>query len=248
MTYFTNEVIGVIGGCGVAAAIEFLHLIEKKLVTEYGCIDDYQQPEVLLYQATQAPNRIAYATGTSSVSFAPYFIKAAKILKQSGATLGCIPCNTAHCAITEIEHKSGLSFIHLIDETVKHIVRTYPSLDKVGILCSEGTVHSKIYDHSIKTMCPDLEPIYPSQKLQNLVNAGIYAVKAGLIYTDKQKSEQYFVDSMDELITNGANLIILGCTEIPLAIIKTKYKDVALINTLDILADACIQKCQSRKS
>lgn len=237
----------MIGGCGVAAAIELLHLIEKKLVTEHGCVDDPQQPEVLLYQATQAPNRIAYAARTSSVSFAPYFIKAAKMLKRSGATIGCIPCNTAHCVIDEIEKKSGLSFINLIDQTIKHIVQAHPEVHKVGVLCSDGTIHSKIYEHSVEKNFANLEIIYPSNEPQKSVSSGIYAVKAGLPYHDPQKAERYFIEGMDELIAKGAELIVLGCTEIPLGVTKETYKDVPLANTLSILADACIEKCRCIK-
>lgn len=245
MANFTREVLGVIGGCGVAAAIELLHLIEKKLVTEHGCIDDPQQPEVLLYQATQAPNRIAYASGTSSVSFAPYFIKAAKTLKQSGATIGCIPCNTAHCVIDEIEKKSGLPFINLIDETIAYIIRMYPKVCNIGILCSEGTVHSKIYEHSAEKFSTSLNIIYPSNKLQQSVNAGIYAVKAGLPYHDQNKSEHYFIGAIENILSSGAELIILGCTEIPLAVVKNNYLGFPVINTLSVLADACIEHCRN---
>ncbi|MDE6432570.1 MAG: amino acid racemase [Opitutales bacterium] len=241
---FTHEVIGVIGGCGVAAAIELLHLIEKKLVLEYGCTDDSQEPEMLLYQATQAPNRIAYASGISSVSFAPYFINAAKMLKNSGATFGCIPCNTAHCVIDQIEKESSLPFINLIDQTIEYITKVYPVARKIGILCSDGTVHAKIYEQSVGKKSANLTIIYPTSELQKSVSAGICAVKSGLQYQNLREAERYFIDSMDELISVGVDLIILGCTEIPLAVTADTYKNVPLINTLSVLADACIERCR----
>lgn len=245
MINFTREVIGVIGGCGVAAAIEFLHVIEKKFVTKYECNDDYQQPEVFLYQATQAPNRIAYAAGASSISFAPYFIKAAKILKNAGATFGCIPCNTAHCVIDEIENESGLPFLNLIDTTINYIKKEYSTVQNIGILCSTGTINAKIYDHSAEKLSANLNFIYPSSMLQKSVSKGICAVKAGLQYKDSQKTEQFFTGTMDELIFQGAELIILGCTEIPLAIRVNDYKNIPIANTISILAEACIEKCRS---
>ncbi|MDR0715283.1 MAG: amino acid racemase, partial [Puniceicoccales bacterium] len=178
MSNFNKETLGVIGGCGVAAAVELLHRIERKLVTDHGCTDDPEQPEVMLYQATQAPSRIAYAAGQSNLSFAPYFIKAAKFIKQAGATLGCIPCNTAHCVIDEIERESGLPFINLIDETLKYIADIHGGVKNVGILCSAGTVKSRLYDLSAKKLGMKLNFIYPSYELQEEVGKGIYAVKA----------------------------------------------------------------------
>ncbi len=244
MGNFTGEVIGVIGGCGVAAAIELLHLIEKKLVTKYNCINDPEQPEVILHQATQAPSRINYAAGTSSVSFAPYFIKVAKMLKYAGATLGCIPCNTAHCVIDTIEKESGLPFINLIDTTLTYVTTQYPDVCNVGILCSVGTVHSKIYDNSKNKFFKNLNIIYPSANLQESINEGIFAVKSGIMYKDPLKGQEYFFKSLEYLENQGAELIILGCTEIPLALTDIKYKNIPLVNTIDVLAEECINRCR----
>ncbi|MDR2436380.1 MAG: amino acid racemase [Puniceicoccales bacterium] len=245
MAKFNGETLGIIGGCGVAAAIELLHRIEKKLVTERGCTDDPEQPEMILYQATQAPNRIAYASGQSDLSFAPYFIRAAKSLKQSGATVCCIPCNTAHCVADEIERESGLPFINLIDETVKYIANFHGGVENIGLLCSVGTARSKIHDRSSRKLNVPLKFTYPSDKFQAEVSGGICAVKAGIMYRDPEAGREIFTAAMDELVANGAEIIVLGCTEIPLAIAAKMHGNVPIADTISILADACIDRCMA---
>jgi aspartate racemase len=244
MAKFNGETLGIIGGCGVAAAIELLRRIEMKLVVEHGCVDDPEQPEVILYQATQAPSRIAYAAGQSNTSFAPYFVRAAKFLKQSGATLCCIPCNTAHCALDEIERESGLPFINLISETVEYIVNNYAFAKNIGVLCSSGTIKSEIYARYARKLGVQLNFSYPSKALQESVSRGIYAVKAGIMYKDPAAGQAFFTAAMDELIDRGAELIALGCTEIPLAITADAHGNVPIIDTISILADACIARCR----
>jgi aspartate racemase len=244
MAKFNGQILGVIGGCGVAAAIELLHRIEKKLVTEHGCTDDPDQPEMLLYQLPQAPNRISYASDRNNESFAPHFIRAAKFLKQAGATIGCIPCNTAHCVIDEIAHESGLPFINMIDETVSYIVNNHPHIANVGLLCSSGTTKSKIYEQSAKKLGTKLKFTYPSEQLQEYVSNGIYAIKSGIMYKDPAVGRDFFIPAMDELVNNGAELIVLGCTEIPLAITCDEYANIPVVDTLWILADACISRCR----
>ncbi|MDR1255383.1 MAG: amino acid racemase [Puniceicoccales bacterium] len=245
MSNFTGETLGIIGGCGVAAAIELLHRIEKKLVTDYGCVDDSEQPEMILYQATQAPNRIAYAAGQSQRSFAPYFIGAAKFLKQAGASLGCIPCNTAHCVMDEIERESGLPFINLIDETLRYIVSNCGAVKNVGILGSGGTVKSRLHDLSAQKLNLQLSFTYPSEELQREVGRGICAVKAGVAYGDTAAARRFFTPAMEALIADGAELIVLGCTEIPLAITAKMHGKIPLADTISILADVCIARCRA---
>ncbi|MDR2778951.1 MAG: amino acid racemase [Puniceicoccales bacterium] len=243
MSNHTKETIGVIGGCGVAAANELAHRIEKRL-TELGCSDDSQHPEMILFQATKAPNRIAFAAGKSNISFAPYFIEVGKKLKTCGATICCIPCNTAHCVIEEIECAVGIPFINIISETLFFILKKYPETKKIGLLCSSGTKFSQIYQKHSQSLNCHLGFLFPKENLQQSVDEGIAAVKRGLQYTSPEKAKAFFAQAMDDLVYQGSDVIVLGCTEIPLAINDTCYKNIPIVDTLLILAEACISRCK----
>lgn len=243
MPNYTKETIGIIGGCGVAAANELMVRIEHKLLS-LGCYDDPQQPEIILFQASQAPNRIAFASRRSTLSFVPRFIEIAKQLKTCGATIGCIPCNTAHCAIEEIETESGLPFINLIKETLLVIARTHPKAKNIGILGSSGTKTSKMHQKYAKKLNLNCEILYPGDDLQQTVDNGIAAVKSSQSFRSENGAKKYFFGAADELISHEAEVIVLGCTEIPLAISQKSYRNIPIVDTLDVLADACIERCK----
>jgi aspartate racemase len=244
MAAYTKETIGIIGGCGVAAANELACRIEKRL-TELGCLDDAHQPELILFQATQAPNRIAFAAGKSSVSFAPYFIEVGRKLKTCGATICCIPCNTAHCVIGEIEHAVGLPFVDIVNETLFFILEKSPEAKKIGLLCSAGTRSSQIYQKHSQSLGYHLEFLFPKENLQQSVGDGIAAVKRGLQYASPEKAKAFFTGAMDDLISQGSDVIVLGCTEIPLAVRDKYYKNKPIADSLSILAEACIDRCKT---
>ncbi|MDR0742476.1 MAG: amino acid racemase [Puniceicoccales bacterium] len=247
MAAYTKETLGIIGGCGVAAANELACRIEKRL-TELGCLDDAQQPELILFQATQAPNRIAFAAGKSSVSFAPYFIEVGRKLKTCGATICCIPCNTAHCVIGEIEHAVGLPFVDIVNETLFFIFKKSPEAKKIGLLCSAGTRSSQIYQKHSRSLGYHLEFLFPKENLQQSVSDGIAAVKRGLQYVSSEKVKAFFTGAMDDLISKGSDVIVLGCTEIPLAVSDKYYKNKPVADSLSILAEACINRCKTTET
>jgi aspartate racemase len=243
MPNYGNETIGVIGGCGVAAANELMCRMERRL-TELGCSDDSQQPDIILYQATHAPSRIAFASGRSSVSFAPYFIDIGKRLKACGATLCCMPCNTAHCAIDEIESAVGIPFIDVVSETLLHIADAHPDARRIGVLCSSGTRLAKIYQYHAEKIGCNCEFLFPSDPLQESVDRGIAAVKAGLQYSSPERAEKFFSPAADDLVALGADVIVLGCTEIPLAMGAATHGGKPVVDTISVLVEACIGRCK----
>jgi aspartate racemase len=240
MPNYTKERLGIIGGCGVAAANELVCRIERRF-TQLGC-DDAHQPEIVLFQAARAPSRIAFASGKSDVSFVPYFIDVGKKLKICGATVCCIPCNTAHCEIDEIERAVGLPFINIINCCLNFIAIGYPIAKKVGLLCSSGTKISEIYQkHAIGF---SYEFVFPSDNLQKFVDSGIYAVKRGLQHVSPSEARGFFTDAATDLINKGADVIVLGCTEIPLAIRDEIYLGRPVIDTISVLAEECVNVCR----
>ncbi|MDR2737462.1 MAG: amino acid racemase, partial [Puniceicoccales bacterium] len=206
MPNYTKERLGIIGGCGVAAANELVCRMEKRL-TELGCVDDSQQPETILFQAAHAPDRIAFAAGRSENSFVPYFIDVGRKLKMCGATICCIPCNTAHCAIDEIESGVGVPFIDIIDCTLRFIVEKHPSARKVGLLCSSGTKVSRVYQKHADGFPHEF--LFPRETLQRSVDDGIFAVKRGLRYTSPVATREFFVPAAADLIDQGADVMVL---------------------------------------
>lgn len=113
--------IGVIGGNGVAATNKLCQLIEEKC-TRGGAFRDCHHPEMIVWQATQAPSRSMYLEGRGE-SFLYDYIRIGKHLKDCGCDTLCMCCNTAHYFIDELKDGIGIEFINILEEVTKAINR-----------------------------------------------------------------------------------------------------------------------------
>lgn len=114
-----HEIIGIIGGNGVAATNKLCELIENRL-TMQGAYRDMHHPEMIIWQVTQAPSRSMFLEGRGE-SFIPEYIEIAQKLEACGATRLCMCCNTAHYVINEISEKINIPFIDMIEAVVVRI-------------------------------------------------------------------------------------------------------------------------------
>ncbi|MDR0738317.1 MAG: aspartate/glutamate racemase family protein, partial [Prevotellaceae bacterium] len=133
-------IIGIIGGAGVAATNKLCELIENKLV-ERGAFRDGHHPEMIIYQATKAPSRSMYLEGRGPSFVEDYFNIGVK-LKEAGAHVICMCCNTAHFAIDELQERIGLPFINVIKEVVLLAKKT--NNHRIGLIASEGCLKGKV--------------------------------------------------------------------------------------------------------
>lgn len=111
--------IGVIGGNGVAATNKLLQLIEEKC-TRNGAFRDCHHPEMIIWQATQAPSRSMYLEGRGE-SFLDDYIRIGKSMKSCGCDTLCMCCNTAHYFIPQLEESIDISFINILTEVAKTV-------------------------------------------------------------------------------------------------------------------------------
>lgn len=230
-----SEIIGVIGGAGVAATNKLLELIEIK-VTKGGAFRDCHHPEMIIYQATQVPSRSMFLEGRGE-SFVSGYVDVAKKLKNAGATKCCMCCNTAHYLIDEIQEKSNIEFINLIKEVVLRAKSSGKT--KFAIVASQGAINGKVYEKYFSEYFPQAELIYPDESLQKLVTKGICNVKNTSRFLDKNHQDNpnfIFETVKNKLIVQGAQCVIMGCTDIRVA-----YSNDDVIDSLEVLADSILK-------
>ena len=231
-----SEVIGIIGGAGVAATNKLLELIEVKL-TQNGAYRDCHHPEMIIYQATQVPSRSMYLEGKGA-SFIPGYVEIAKKLKNSGATKCCMCCNTAHYAIDEIEKKSEIDFLNLIQEVV--LVAKNSGKINFGLVASEGALKGRVYEKYFESIFPEAKLIYPSEELQKEVTKGICNVKNIKRFAkddDTENPKIIFRNVEKKLLEQGADLVITGCTDI-----RVCFQGYKVIDSLEILASLILKQ------
>ncbi len=224
--------IGILGGMGTQAGLDFCN---KLAVLNRGKIDQ-EYPLFLLYNKSNIPGRpesIGSQTknlsnkSTNKKSKAKYnkvlksLLKGCKLLEKNKCKFIVIPCNTAHYWFDDLQNKINIPIINMPKEVYKFTKKKCKRNSKVGLLATEGTLKTGVYK---KFFEKDYQLIEPSQKIQKLsVNKAIKLVKMGNV----KAAAKAIKPAIDSLIKMKCKKIILGCTELPIAIFAFKsFKNV----------------------
>ena len=224
--------IGILGGMGTQAGLDFCN---KLAVLNRGKIDQ-EYPLFLLYNKSNIPGRpesIGSQTknlsnkSTNKTSRAKYnkvlksLLKGCKLLEKNKCKFIVIPCNTAHYWFDDLQNKINIPIINMPKEVFKFTKKKCKKNSKVGLLATEGTLKTGVYK---KFFQKDYKLIEPSQKIQKLsVNKAIKLVKMGNV----KAAAKAIKPAIDSLIKMKCKKIILGCTELPIAIFAFKsFKNV----------------------
>ena len=219
--------IGILGGMGTQAGLDFCN---KLAVLNRGKIDQ-EYPLFLLYNKSNIPGRpesIGSQTknllnkSTNKSSREKYnkvlksLLKGCKLLEKNKCKFIVIPCNTAHYWFDDLQNKINIPIINMPKEVFKFTKKKCKKNSKVGLLATEGTLKTGIYK---KFFDKDYQLIEPSQKVQKLsVNKSIKLVKMGNV----KAAAKAIKPAIDSFIKMKCKKIILGCTELPIAIFAFK--------------------------
>ena len=219
--------IGILGGMGTQAGLDFCN---KLTVLNRGKIDQ-EYPLFLLYNKSNIPGRpesIGSQTknlsnkSTNKTSRAKYnkvlksLLRGCKLLEKNKCKFIVIPCNTAHYWFDDLQNKINIPIINMPKEVFKFTIKKCRKNSKVGLLATEGTLKTGVYK---KFFEKDYQLIEPSQKIQKLsVNKAIKLVKMGNV----KAAAKAIKPAIDSLIKMKCKKIILGCTELPIAIFAFK--------------------------
>jgi aspartate racemase len=226
--------IGILGGMGTQAGLDFCN----KLAMLNRGKSDQEYPLFMLYNKSNIPGRPeSIGVQTKELSLIPKspknIIKYNKVLKslligcrsleKSGCKFIVIPCNTAHYWYDDLQKKINIPIINMPKEVFKHTQKKCSKNSKIGLLATEGTLKTKIYDRLFEKNFKLIKPTDVLQK--NSVNKTIKYVKMGNV----KLAEKSIRKSINYLLKMKCKKIILGCTELPIAIFAFKsFKKVKL--------------------
>lgn len=208
------KIIGIIGGMGPAATID----LYKKIVENTKAEKDQEHIHVIIDSYPQIEDRTEYIL-YGGKNPAPRLIESAKRLESAGADALIMPCNTAHYFAKDIENIVNIPLIHIVKCSAEAVKNNYPKTKKIGLIATKGTIKAKIYHNILKDY--GFETLTLPEKIENNIMDCIYkGVKAGKI----EEYSRLFQQCIDEIADLGADLLIAGCTEIPLLMpyVKTK--------------------------
>ncbi|TPQ18048.1 aspartate/glutamate racemase family protein [Streptomyces sporangiiformans] len=233
-----SEIIGILGGMGPAATADFY----TKLVSLTPVRSDQDHLKTVIWSDPTVPDRTEALMGRGPDP-TPWLLNGSRVLREAGATVIAIPCNTAHAFIPEIADRVGLPIVHMIGEVARHLTRLRPQVRVAGLLATTGTIRAGLYQDWLARAGIDL--VLPDQAGQDdQVMPAIRAVKAGQRGTAVSGP---LARAARQLVGNGAQAIIAGCTEIPLGL-TPRLVPVPLVDPAAVLAGALVHRSRTREA
>lgn len=230
----TTFKVGVVGGVGPAATVDFL----KKIVLATDAERDQDHIKLVVEQNPQIPDRTESLVNEGPDPTLALYATCKK-LERAGAQIITIPCNTAHAYVDRIQRHLDVPIMNILTEAARYVATLRPEIRKVAILATNGTIASQLYQTALRAQ--GLDPIIPLPSDQDRIMDAIYGstgVKAG--FYAGSCSEQLGKVIMN-VTTQGAEAAILGCTELPLIELTGDHvPKIPLIDPTEVLAQACV--------
>ena len=221
--------LGILGGMGPAASAEYI----TRLIAQTPATCDQEHIPFVLWNEPRTPDRSTSLRNRDDRPL-PYLLQGIQVLKDTGCNFVVIPCNTAHFWYDELI-KFRVPIIHIVDSVAYSLCDVDVNSGTIGIMGTQATIELGLYQNHLT----DWNCIVPTQEEMNdIVQPAIDLVKAG----DMVKSHTMLMSVVDSLIARGAKAVVLGCTEIPLAIRENNQNGRPLINSIDSLVKAAIKE------
>jgi aspartate racemase len=232
---------GIIGGLGPLAHIQFEQVfLERSCRRGAGCDQDH--PEWILINATQVPDRTQSLNGLV-MDCAPVLVRYGQRLEAAGADFLIVTCNTAHAFYGQVQPALRIPWIPLMTCTTQSLREQFPSVRKVGILATDGTLQTQLYHQSLQKS--GLFPVWPplASPMQQRVMQSIYHPAWGIKTTGSQVSEAALIELRQAtawLKEQGAEVVIAGCTELSVGLAQISDLSLPWLDPLTAVADIAL--------
>jgi aspartate racemase len=220
------KTIGLIGGMSWASSLEYYRLINEAVNKKLG---GFHSAKIVMY-SIDFEELVNLQSNGQWLEITNLIIKAAKTLKMAGADLVLICSNTGHEGFERIVANVDVPFLHIADATGNEVASM--NLKKVGLLGTKFTMERDFYKNRLNNNF-SVKAIIPNENDRETIHRIIYRE---LCYGKiKQSSKEQSIRVINNLVNEGAEGVILGCTELPL-LIKQQDSNVPLFNTTKIHA------------
>lgn len=250
-----KRVIGIVGGLGPYAHLEFERQILVETERRLGrAPQDQDYPDWVVASVPGTPDRTLAMRGKAPDPV-PNLARAVKML-DGAADFVVVACNSAHAFLEEVKLRTQMPMLDMIALTAE---RAAQYGDSIGLLATTGTVENRLYTDAaarakvwVEFIAPldlpggadlqhDLvmEPIYGPVTMGGVDLGGI---KSGSLSNTVARDEIVgrLTDAALRLVDHGAQAIVMGCTEIPLALRDSEIGGVPLIDPMQVAAKAAV--------
>lgn len=224
------KIIGLIGGMSWESSAEYYRIINETVNERLG---DLHSAKCLMYSLDMNEiNILQHENRWDEVSILA--VDAAKRLERGGAEFIVLCTNTVHKLAENIEMSVNIPLLHIADATAKAIKNK--QMSKVGLIGTKFTMEHEFYKGRLNEK-HGIEVVIPNEEDRQVIHDVIYNELCKGEINDI--SRQKFIEIINHLIEDGAEGIILGCTEIPL-LVREEDVEVPIFNTTRIHAEAAV--------
>ena len=246
-----RSAIGVLGGLGPYAGLDLVRCVFDETDAR---TDQEHLPVALLSYPNRIPDRSTWLADATAPSPLPGMMEVLRRLDDAGCAVAGVPCNTAHApAIYDrlvdglLADGRALRLLHIVDAIVEHVDEVAPGASHVGVLATTSSIRNRL--HQVGLEAAGYEAVVPSEAVQEAVQATIFApwgLKAQSAPPDPRAREALLA-ATEHLVAKGADAVILGCTELPLAVPERRHEGTPFVNSTRALARALIRATHPEK-
>lgn len=229
-----EKILGIIGGMGPEATAQ----LYMKMIKATKVKRDQDHFRIIIDSNPKIPDRTKAILGLGE-SPVPYIIETAKNLEKMGVDIACIPCMTSHYFFDEIQAGVEMKIMNAFEELNNYLQKNFEGIVKIGVLATTGTRNTKIFEKYLK----DMEIIYPDERFQSdYVMEAIYGegtgIKSGVT---EGRPVELLIEAGNNVIEKGAEVVILGCTEIGLVLKKDSLSKPS-VDPMDVMAEFMVRR------
>ena len=227
------EKIGIVGGLGPESTVDYYKRIVQ-FFREHN--KGLSAPEIIIYSA-DTNQLLQLVSEQDWDNLTKWLIDKVTVLKRAGAEFAVISANTPHIVFDEVQAKSPLPLISIVEATLQSAKAS--GLRKLGLLGTKFTMqssffHDRFAKDNIAVVVPnDDEQLYIHQKLMTEIELGIF--------TESTRKQLLFIIEAIKA-RDSIDAVILGCTELPL-ILNDGDSTIPFFNTTEIHVAAICQRC-----
>lgn len=228
-----EKTIGIIGGMGPeATAFYYMKLIKKTKASK-----DQEHFRVIIDSNTKIPDRTkAILYGEESPL--PQINKCIDTLNHAAVDVAFVTCITSHFFIQEMSHRADFVIVDALHAFQKYLEKAMPAIRNIGILATTGTIKTGLFKKYLK----DFILIYPDEKVQeeqvmSAIYSETYGIKGGF---SEGKCIELLVEAGNNLIQQGAQVLVAGCTEIGMVLKKLSFS-VPIIDPMECAIEEIIE-------
>ena len=242
----------MLGGLGPYAGLDLVRVVFDETLAH---VDQEHLPVVLVSVPGRIPDRSTWIADHAAPSPVPPMLAVLRQLDDAGCAVAGVPCNTAHAPALFEALRDGLRaeartlhLVHIVDAIVETIEEEHAHVERVGVLATDSSIQNRL--HEIGLEASGRHALVPDAAHQARIQASIFDPTWGLKAHSSPpdpRAREALLAGIEHLVEQGAQAVILGCTELPLAVPERTHASVPLVNSTRALARSLVRATHPQK-